>query len=212
LLGSISPLYQYSKPWYNSFLLEVPVGLFDAVRSDSAQWVTQPLGKFAWTIQFMDHEIKTIQYVRPWNWSGRELPPARMEVSIEQEDTQLNSFQYSLGPYHILTNSTVQYAAVQTGDNYSDPCRATALGGKIDLECDSSAGTLLVYENNWTGWSARVDGKPVKLLAGDWLSIKYPPGKHTVSFRYLPWDVLLGITLSLLGWGLAVWIWMKDRK
>ncbi len=70
-------------------------------------------------------------------------------------------------------------------------------------------GTLTVKENSWSGWRAAVDGNRAALEPGRWLSVELPAGTHTVTFRYRPWDVPLGIGLCLTGIGSAIYFWRK---
>jgi hypothetical protein len=87
------------------------------------------------------------------------------------------------------------------------------VGGYIDVECDSeAAGTLVVYEYSWSGWTARRDGQALMLGPGPWLNVFAPAGTHHYEFRYRPWDVPLGLVLSLAGMVLCVWLWMRAKK
>jgi uncharacterized membrane protein YfhO len=54
-----------------------------------------------------------------------------------------------------------------------------------------------------------VDGEPASLRGDRWLGVNLPAGAHTVEFRYQPWDVPLGLVLSLAGMLLAVHEWHK---
>jgi uncharacterized membrane protein YfhO len=106
----------------------------------------------------------------------------------------------------------VEYAYVDTGD-HSTPCRANAIGGNIDVDCQNDrAGILIVKENNWSGWYASRDGKPLALADAQWLSVSAPAGQHHYEFRYRPWDVPLGLLLSLAGIGLAITLWMRSSR
>jgi len=42
------------------------------------------------------------------------------------------------------------------------------------------------------------------------LSVELPAGRHTVSLRYQPWDVPLGLSLCLFGLALALYHWRRD--
>ena len=54
-----------------------------------------------------------------------------------------------------MAHPDVEYAYIDTGVD-SIPCRANATGGNIDVECETDrAGTLIVQENNWSGWYAQ---------------------------------------------------------
>ena len=91
------------------------------------------------------------------------------------------------------------------------PCVATAKGGNIDVLCVSPDGGLLtVMENNYSGWKVSINDQPAKLLQEDWLSIEIPPGKQSVSFRYRPLDVMIGVVLTVLG--IVMSVWMSIRK
>jgi len=68
----------------------------------------------------------------------------------------------------------------------------------------------IVYENQWSGWSATRDGRPSALGPGQWLTTAAPMGlHHYYAFRYRPWDVFLGLGLTLLGLLLAARLWVS---
>ncbi len=75
------------------------------------------------------------------------------------------------------------------------------------MTCVSGGGTLVVRENSWSGWSARVNGKKAALEESQWLSVTVPPGPIEVRFRYLPLDVLVGALLTFVGIVLVVALW-----
>ena len=101
---------------------------------------------------------------------------------------------------------------MDTGDRQI-PCRATALGGNIDVVClTTEPGTLVVQENQWTGWRAWRDGERIPLEHGPWLEVEAPLGEHEYEFRYRPWDVVLGIVLTVVGIVLAVWLWVTGPR
>jgi len=57
-----------------------------------------------------------------------------------------------------------------------------------------------VRENRSSGWQAWRDGVPAPIQATDaWLPVPAPVGAHRYRFRYQPWDVPLGLLLTLLG-------------
>jgi hypothetical protein len=100
------------------------------------------------------------------------------------------------------------YAFVNTGGVLS-ACPAQATGGWIQVTCDLQAGgTLVVMEHSWSGWKAFVDGVPTQIKSLNWLAVDLVKGKHTIEFRYLPWDVPVGIGISLIGLVL-LGIWWK---
>jgi hypothetical protein len=68
---------------------------------------------------------------------------------------------------------------------------------------------LVVRENSWSGWRAWIDGQPATLVPGQWLAVALARGPHTIEFRYLPWDVPLGLLLAVAGVALALFCWFK---
>jgi hypothetical protein len=66
----------------------------------------------------------------------------------------------------------------------------------------TASGTLIVQENNWSGWYASRDNQPIELSADQWLTVSAPAGPHHYEFRYRPWDVAVGLLLSAIGLGL----------
>jgi hypothetical protein len=76
---------------------------------------------------------------------------------------------------------------------------------RIDVRTSSqSAGTLVLADAFYPGWTATVDGRPVAISPQDGLfrAVAVPAGEHTVIFRYRPRSLLLGAALSAIGLGL----------
>lgn len=63
------------------------------------------------------------------------------------------------------------------------------------------AGLLVCSESNFSGWTARVDGRPTRILAANYAfrAIEVPPGTHKVTLTYTPPGRAGGVALSLLG-------------
>jgi uncharacterized membrane protein YfhO len=57
-----------------------------------------------------------------------------------------------------------------------------------------------LLQNNYYGWKATVDGKPVEILTGNmsFISVQVPGGNHEVLFRYNPVGVKIGFWITLL--------------
>jgi len=139
------------------------------------------------------------------------IPPARVKVERTSSETpQLVTGLVIFGMV-IQEDPQVYYAAINTREEHIIPCKASSLGGWIRVFCQTDQpGFLTVFEHFWPGWRAWIDGKPARLIEGEWLQLDVPPGEHQISFRYLPWDVPLGLALTLIGCGLAVRLWRKD--
>ncbi len=113
----------------------------------------------------------------------------------------------NLPVYRFIDNR--EYAFVRTPGAVI-PCQGFGKGGDLVVNCATpQGGELVVRENRWTGWYAWRDGERVSLLEDRWLSVDAPAGEHLYRFRYLPWDVPLGIMLSLVGIAFSLWQWFQ---
>jgi len=70
---------------------------------------------------------------------------------------------------------------------------------RTNMTCD---GLLVLSDNYYPGWEARVDGRRVDIYEVDLAlrSVTVPAGQHEVIFEYRPKSVYLGLTLTILGW------------
>jgi hypothetical protein len=73
-------------------------------------------------------------------------------------------------------------------------------GVRVDVEM-GCRGLLLVSDNWYPGWVARVDGKAVPILLADTAirAVVVEKGKHTVTMNYRPGSVLAGFLMFLGG-------------
>jgi hypothetical protein len=72
-------------------------------------------------------------------------------------------------------------------------------------------GRLVLAETTYPGWTATVDGDRVGIepAAGFLRSIELPAGAHIVVFRFIPWNAILGLTLTALTWLALVIMWWR---
>lgn len=77
----------------------------------------------------------------------------------------------------------------------------------ISLETDSEA-LLFLSDSYFPGWKAYVDDLEVKIYRADYAlrAIKVPKGTHKVEFSYLPYSFSLGLWVSLVSLGSALFI------
>ena len=214
---SLKSVSDFSSQWL--YVTEVPRADFmaiQALKTTDSQWVQPPFGEYAWFVPAVENDIKIREYFRPWNIARPQLPRAYLEMSRVQGDAALPEFYQNLGDYVILKRPDSLYAYILIGDQKT-ACQAKALGGQIDVQCDSAAdGTLFVLEKAFSGWTVTLDGQSAALESPDWLQVVAPAGKHTYAFRYRPWDVPLGIGLAVIGWAAAlagfIYIYREEKK
>ena len=171
-----------------------------------------PYGDHFWNISAISAKVKLGDVNSPWFWKNRNPPPAYLLVTRDAVDINDPNYIGSVLDLNLIINPENEYAYIQSGDQ-KIPCSAHAVGGNIDVTCpDSPAGKLIVMENSWNGWTAKRDNIGSPLLDSNWLSIDAPAGTHTYSFRYKPWDVWVGLGLTILGIAGCIYFGRKGRK
>ncbi len=210
LLWSMSSVANFSIQWM--YLLKVTPSdriVMQHLVTPTAEWAQPPWGEYQWFVFAREVNVKMAEMYRPWFWKDREIPASYIEGTHDAIDPASPGFLASENGINIVIHPENEYASVETTTDHI-PCQAQARGGNIDVVCQTSVeGELVVQENSWSGWFAKQDGNSVKLLAGNWLRVKAPAGSHRYTFRYRPWDVPLGIALSLLGVALAIVLWFR---
>jgi len=85
---------------------------------------------------------------------------------------------------------------------------------RIDLKSNANGESFLVLsENDYPGWRAYVDGQVQDIVRANYAlrGVVLPKGAHEISFRYRPWSVIVGASISLLSaLGLIAFCW-QDR-
>jgi hypothetical protein len=84
---------------------------------------------------------------------------------------------------------------------------------RIEVETSAPAPSLLVLaENYYPGWRARLDGRPAEILRVNYglRGVVVPAGAHEVVFIYRPASVLWGLAVSLLTAALLL-LWSRGR-
>lgn len=85
---------------------------------------------------------------------------------------------------------------------------------EIAAEADGAA-VIVVADAFWPGWEARVDGRPVPLMAADVLvrAVPVPGGRHQLVMTYAPQELAIGKALSVVGLvALAIMAWVEWRQ
>jgi hypothetical protein len=212
LIFALFQAQQFGKGWIATDIYPADADpLIDALRTPDLQWVSTPLGGNSFEESAIAGGLKLAYGFRAWDWNGRMLPAAALMLAYEKELPNMIKRGTLADVGVFAAPPSVHYAALAGAHGERRPCRAHGVGGAIDVSCDSVfGGELVVDENSWDGWRAWVDDRPAPLKPAPRLTIDLPPGRHTASFRYQPWDVPLGLGLSLLGVALAVYHWRKS--
>ena len=188
--------------------------LLDGLRTRGLEWVNPPFGEHFYIEPAVAMGLKLSPGVMSWRWEGREYPIASIEANRSGPPpgpvVQVNL----LDGIPIYQRTDQPYAAVYSDGAVSAICLANGRAGWIDVHCTSETpGVLIVKENMWGGWRAwRDETGRVALLDDLWLEVEAPAGEHVYYFRYLPWDVPVGIGLSVFGLILCISIWRKDDR
>jgi hypothetical protein len=187
----------------------------ETLKTESAQWIQPVYGEDFWkepairlglklTSDSLPFWVGTKNHPEPFYQLSRGLLPNADSDLLQVEDSQDEV---------LYLNPKAEYAIVMDELGNRTTCSATGTGGKIDVVCNSpTKGNLIVYENRWAGWKVWIDGKSAELKqSGEWLVTSAPAGKHTFVFRYLPWDVPVGLAFTAFGFVLCGWLWFRKQ-
>jgi hypothetical protein len=211
-LWAIAPVYGFNQQWLTTTSIDTATHYaIGYLNTPTTQWVQSPYGEGFWLPDLLAGGAKIADVTRPWSWRGRENPPPAREVTRDPVRAALGVTEGQVDGLFLVYHPDIHYAAVMQADGVT-PCTAEALGGHIDVMCESSApGVLVVREHAESGWQVTVDGMPGQLTDSAWLELPSVAGRHQYSFRYRPWDVPVGALLSLIGFGLMWWYGASAR-
>lgn len=211
LLFSLRNGYDFSTYWlYSKELGEEIDKILMELETDSLQWVEPPFGEHAYIEPAIRKGLKLSPGIMAWRWKDREFPIPVLEANRKGPPSDLAEFVTEVDGVQIYARDDQPYAAVLKNDEWH-VCNAYGTGGYLTVYCDKPfSGSLVVKENMWTGWKAWRDGERIALRGEQWLEVNAPAGKHTYQFRYRPWDVPIGLTLSVLGMIFCGWLWLAS--
>lgn len=205
ILFSIYTCYDFNKEFIQVENRSKTYQIIQSIDVNSSQWIAPPFGFHWWVLPAIENDLKITGVDYPWWLKGRENPPPYMTVTIDDPtggtdpDNNLSTNIYA----------SVHYAFIDTGTSQI-PCHASVNGGHIEVYCDTDfSGRLIVRENRFIGWKVWRDGIETRTYGEQWLTVEAPEGKHIYIFRYLPWDVLVGFIISLIGLFLSIAIWFS---
>jgi hypothetical protein len=208
LVWNLYTAYDLSSIWVKAVRLDEGVHpLLQALRTPSLQWVEPPFGEHRYIEPAIRMGLKLSPGIMTWQWRDRPHPEPYLEANRVGPPPDSIMIGAVDGVLLYRFEGYRDYAFVQT-DEGAFPCQAFGTGGDLTVEClTDEAGVLIVRENSWTSWYAWRDRQRVPLSDDRWLSVSAPAGVHRYRFRYLPWDVPLGVLLCLLGVVLCVRQW-----
>jgi hypothetical protein len=212
LVWNLYTAYDLTRTWLFTTELRPDVqNVLQALRTPDLQWVEPPFGEHYWIEAAIGEGLKLSPGIMTWQWKDRPFPKPYLEASrLGPPPGGVQVKEVEGIPIYRFDDR--EYAFVRSSGEAA-PCQAFGTGGDLLVECtDSPGGRLIVRENSWAGWYAWRDGERVPLLQDQWLSVAAPVGDHQYRFRYLPWDVPLGILLSLVGVALSVWQWVSHSR
>jgi hypothetical protein len=213
IVFSLREGYQFSKMWIYTEPQDSGIyELVDDLDTTSLQWVNTPFGEHQYIEYAVREDLKLSPGIMSWNWEGREHPIPVLEANRAGPPSDDSEQVGEVTGVPIYKRTDQHYAAIVKGESM-EPCAATGSGGRITIVCNTTfPGQLVVKENTWTGWKAWVDGERIPLTGDQWLEVNALAGKHIYEFRYRPWDVPLGLFLSLTGILLCITLWRHKPK
>ncbi|MCJ7717111.1 MAG: hypothetical protein MUO54_11420, partial [Anaerolineales bacterium] len=208
IIFSIYSCYDFNKEFIKVKNVDDVYQTLSQIKIENTQWFAPPFGDHWWVLASIENDLKVTDIVAPWWWKNRERPkPYLLMTQSNPPDDYLPNSVVDDIPIYINNNS--KYASIVSGQT-EIPCSANAQGGEITVYCDTDkSGQLIVRENMLVGWKGWRDGVRIGVFGNQWLHVEAPSGKHVYTFRYLPWDVPVGLTLTIVGIFLSIFIWFS---
>lgn len=213
MLWAIMRGYHFSQQWLYVVEIGDEVNLvLEKLETPSLAWVQPPFGEHAYIEPAVNRGLKLSPGIMTWRWKDRDFPEPELEANYHGPPPNAQEIGMA-GSIPVYETSASAYAAVFNAHG-QELCTAVGVGGELNVHCSNAqAGTLVVRENQWTGWYAWQDGERTSLdWTGQWLTVKAPPGEHNYEFRYLPWDVPFGFFLFLFGVVACFYFWRIDGR
>lgn len=212
LIFSLQSAWIFGKSWIQTFHIYPDVSkIINALKTPDLQWVNTPIEQI-----FIEPAtragLKLSNATKRWGWKDREKPQPLLEASRNGLSSGMFLREIREGVYISEAYSGREYAAVTHKDGSKTACQAFGIGANIDVFCTlKKPGILEVKENNWSGWNADIDNRSIIIKPEKWLSVDLNDGQHLLRFRYRPADFYYGISLTIIGIILCLWIAISDR-
>lgn len=213
LLLALQSGLQFSRLWLYTVTIDPGVfQLLQHLRTTDLQWVEPPFGEHIYIEPAVAMGLKLSPGIMTWRWKDHDFPKAILEANSAGPPPLTDAMVDEVNGVPIYAVHSQPYAAVM-GDSWGEACKASGIGGDLQVTCSNTRpGVLVLQENSYSGWQAWRDGSRVPLLDGKNLQVDAPAGEHIYSFRYLPWDVPAGIVLFVGGIFLSVMLWFHSSN
>jgi len=199
--------FRYLTEWPNDL-----VQTADALKSGQARWIRGLYGNWPFTAILVDKNLKVTDAYRIWDLKDRPNPTFQIDINNDPASKLDTNFLNSIGEINVLVNPDNYYSYVETTGGRI-PCKATSVGGLIDVNCETDKpGQLFLQEHNWQGWSVSRDSKSVSLSTGSWLNLPAPAGKHSYRFRFVSAEFLAGLLITICGLVLGLKLWFQAQE
>lgn len=86
---------------------------------------------------------------------------------------------------------------------------------RVILDVDTMREAFLyVGDTYYPGWRAYLDGKETKIYRANlaFRAVQVPPGTHRVVFSYIPMSFYIGLLITSLGFGFALFVVLAERR
>ncbi|MBM3124654.1 MAG: hypothetical protein FJZ87_06220 [Chloroflexi bacterium] len=213
ILYSLQSCMIFTMNWTKTLYLRDELFLLlEKLKTSDLQWVNPPFGEHIYVEPAIAMGMKLSPGILTWDWKDR-TPPEAFIVAERKLPINYDSLLIEdISEIRIQKNETAAYAQVKTEKDVV-PCVVSGSGGEIAVTCSTeNKGILIVQENMFGGWNAWIDGRSTDLIGTDRLAVYAPRGTHEYRFRYIPWDVPLGLACYVVGMLLCLWLWMPVRR
>jgi hypothetical protein len=213
LLLALQNGFQFDRLWLYTVTVEPGVyQLLQHLSTTDLQWVEPPFGVHTFIEPAVAMGLKLSPGIMTWHWKDRNFPVAVLEANPSGPPPSADAIVDEVDGTPIYSVHTQPYAAVMA-DTWGVACMASGVGGDLQVICSNAQpGKLVLQENSYSGWVAWRDGSRVPLDYGTTLQVDAPAGEHIYRFRYLPWDVPLGIVLFVAGLLLSFKLWFQPSS
>ena len=173
-----------------------------ALETEDTQWIS-PINSSYYPMMFANN-AKISPVFRPWHWRNKSNPKPVTQMLHHPNEVDPEA-DYRIDEIDVYLNQEAAYAGIYVEDELVTVCTANTLGGgRISVDCPDTevdSGTLIVQENQYDGWQAWMDDQPVVMdKEADFLTVHDMPSKAVhLDFEYKPWDVWVGLAVTVLG-------------